>query len=56
MPTEPIQPLEGEQPLPTDLGTPEPPRPRRGELHGADQPFEWLDHRGASERVRRARR
>jgi hypothetical protein len=45
--------IPGEQDRPTDVEplAPTPSRPRRGELHGADDPIGFFDNRGASLRT-----
>ena len=42
--------VPGEAPRPTDVHS-LPHRPRRGELHGADDPWDWADNRGATLRT-----
>lgn len=47
------EPLPGEEPRATDLAplSTTPKRPRRGELHGADDPHGFFANRGASLRT-----
>lgn len=42
--------VPGEGPLPTDVH-PQRARPRRGQLHGADDPWGWANNRGAALRT-----